>query len=93
MRRVWAAVLAVWATLAIVAVLAWTHPQARSYAAQGTPAVVMITGKNGARHLAHVVLLPAGTAAQTTSGPSAVAKAGTGLQVVSAQPQVVTHSS
>jgi hypothetical protein len=26
MRRVWAAVLSVWSTLAIVGVLAWSHP-------------------------------------------------------------------
>ena len=95
MRRVWAAVLAVWSTLAIVAVLAWTHPPARPYAMQqhGTPAVIMVRGKNGAQHLAHVVILPAGTSALTTSGPSGVATGGSAPQLISAQPQAVTHSS
>jgi hypothetical protein len=93
MRRVWAAVLAVWSTVAIVAVLAWTQPPVRSYAVQGTPAVVVVRGRGGVKQLARVVLLPAGTGAQTTSGPSAVASPGTGVQLVSAQPQVVTHSS
>lgn len=94
MRRVWAAVLAVWSTIAIVAVLAWTHPPARPYAAQqGTTAVIMVRGKNGAHRLAHVVILPAGTSALTTSGPSGVATGGSAPQLISAQPQVVTHSS
>ena len=80
MRRVWAAVVAVWATLAIVAVLAWAHPATKTYAAQGTPAVVVLQGKNGTTHTARVVLLPAGTRGQVTTSPSQVAASGGSAQ-------------
>jgi len=71
MRRVWAAVLAVWATLAIVAVLAWSHQPPRAVT-QGSPVTVVVRGKNGTTHLARVFVLAPGTAAHagTHSSPS-----------------------
>jgi cyanate permease len=46
MRRVWASLVAVWATLAIVAVLAWSHvpTPVQPQAAQQT---LVLKGKNG----------------------------------------------
>jgi len=66
MRRVWAAVLSVWATIAIVGVLAWTNAPLRS-AAQATPQTVVVT-KNGKQQL--VVLSSSTTAAHATTHAS-----------------------
>ncbi len=63
MRRVWAAVLSVWATIAIVATLAWANAPVRP-AAQAAPATVVVTGKNGKQQL---VVLPAVAAAPHAS--------------------------
>jgi len=67
MRRVWASLVAVWATLAIVAALAWSHPM-QSAAPQTTQRVLV----NGPRGVRRVVLLP-GTTAHTTTHSSTVA--------------------
>ena len=67
MRRLWAAVAATWALLAIVAVLAWTHPPLQSSSGGGAT-VVVVKGKNG-----HAVLLPSGLATHTTTHSSPVA--------------------
>jgi len=65
MRRVWATVVGVWATVAIVAVLAWSHAQAPSpVGGATTPTVVVVKGKNGKQRL--VVVQPAGGAHATT---------------------------
>ena len=66
MRRVWAAVLSVWATIAIVGVLAWTNAPFRS-AAQSTPQTLVVT-KNGKQQL--VVLSSPTTAAHATTHAS-----------------------
>ena len=103
MRRVWAAVLAVWATIAIVGVLAWSHPQP-SVTAQGTPMTVVVQGKNGKRQLARVVALPAGSPAvasthsSTAPAPTTVTggagqAAGVFVPASSVQPVATTHSS
>ena len=102
MRRVWAAVLAVWATIAIVGVLAWSHPQT-SVSAQGTAMTVVVQGKNGQRQLARVVALPAGspavasthssTVAPTTVTGGAGSTAGVFVPASSVQPVATTHSS
>ncbi len=63
MRRVWAAVAASWALLAIVAVLAWSHPPTQPPSGRGT--VVVIKGKNG-----KAVVLPSGLATHTTTHSS-----------------------
>jgi hypothetical protein len=63
MRRVWASVLAVWATLGIVGVLAWTRPTPAP-APQATPTTVVVKGKNGATRL--VVASPAAAPHATT---------------------------
>ena len=93
MRRVWAALVAVWATLAIVALLAWAHPPAKTYATQGTPAVVVLQGKNGSKHTARVVLLPAGTPGQVTTGSSQVASSGGSAQLTAGGAVTVLPSS
>ncbi len=64
MRRVWASVLAVWATLGIVAVLVWTRP-APQPAPQATPATFIVQGKNGVTRL--VLATPAATAVHGTT--------------------------
>ena len=64
MRRVWATVVGVWATIAIVAVLAWSHAQAPLAGRGATPTVVVVKGKNGKQRL--VVVQPAGGAHATT---------------------------
>ena len=60
MRRVWAAVVAVWATLAVVGVLAWTQAQP-ARVAQGAPTVLVVKGKSGTSRF--VVASQAGTGA------------------------------
>jgi hypothetical protein len=58
MRRVWAAVTSVWALLAILGVLAWTHPPVQP-ARSGGANVVVIKGKGAA---ARAVVLHGGSA-------------------------------
>jgi hypothetical protein len=53
MRRVWAAVLSVWATISVVGVLAWTNAPSRPLA-QPSPLSVVVKGKNG-----QLVVVPA----------------------------------
>ena len=64
MRRVWAAVASLWALLAIVAVLAWSHPPVQP--PSGGATVVIIKGKKG-----HAVVLPGAVATHTTTHTSA----------------------
>jgi hypothetical protein len=64
MRRVWAAVAATWALLAIVAVLAWSHPPLQS-PPSGAAKVVVVKGKHG-----KAVLLPSALATHTTTHSS-----------------------
>jgi hypothetical protein len=64
MRRVWAAVASLWALLAIVAVLAWSHPPVQP--PSGGATVVVIKGKKG-----HAIVLPGAVAAHTTTHTSA----------------------
>ena len=64
MRRVWSAVAATWALLAIVAGLAWSHPPTQS-GASSHATVVVVKGKNG-----KAVLLPSGVATHTTTHSS-----------------------
>lgn len=60
MRRVWAAVLSVWALLALVAVIAWSRP-----AAQPSVRTVVVRTVNGGRRT--VVLSPPPHATTQTS--------------------------
>jgi cyanate permease len=68
MRRVWAAVVSVWAVLALVAVFAWTRPATPTAAAQATPTVLVVKGKNGTQRL--VVVKSAAPAVHTTTRTS-----------------------
>jgi len=65
MVRVWTAVLSVWAMLAIVAILAWTHHPVP--VAQQSPAArtLVVQTPNGTRQV--VVLQPAAHATTHTS--------------------------
>ena len=56
MQRVWVTVLSVWAMLAIVAVLAWTHRPATAAQPQATPQTLVVQTPNGKRQV--VVLQP-----------------------------------
>jgi hypothetical protein len=64
MRRVWATVVSVWATIAIVAVLAWTRAQAPAPVTGAAPTVMVVKGKNGKQQL--VVVQSAATPHATT---------------------------
>lgn len=55
MQRVWTVVLSVWAMLAIVAVLAWTHGSPAP-PPQATPQTLVLEGANGKQQL--VVVQP-----------------------------------
>ena len=63
MRRVWASVAAVWATIAIFAALVWTRP-APAPTPQPTPTTFVVKGKNGTTRL--VVASPAPAVHATT---------------------------
>jgi len=69
MRRVWATVVAVWATLAIVAGLAWTRHAPAPPLAQPFPATLVVKGKTGKQRF---VVLGSTTAAapHATTQPS-----------------------
>ena len=56
MQRVWTVVLSVWAMLAIVAVLAWSHRPAVSAQPQAAPQTLVVKGANGKQQL--VVVQP-----------------------------------
>jgi hypothetical protein len=66
MRRVWAAVISVWATIAIVGVLAWTNAPLRS-ASQTTPQTLVVKTKNGKQF---VVVSATTTASHATTHAS-----------------------
>lgn len=80
MRRVWAAVLSVWALLALMAVLAWTRPPAP--VAQPRATTTVIPTANGTRRV--VVIAPPAHATTQTS-PSAAQP-----NVLAKGPQAVT---
>jgi hypothetical protein len=69
MRRVWATVVAVWATLAIVAGLAWTRHVPAQPLAQPAPATLVVKGKNGTHRLV-VLGSTTATAPHATTQPS-----------------------
>jgi cyanate permease len=83
MRRVWAAVMSVWALLALVAVLAWSRPP--TLAAQpGTRTAVVQTA-----HGRRVVLLAPSAHATTQTSPGtqgSVTISGTPASLVSPAP-------
>jgi cyanate permease len=73
MQRVWVVVLSVWAMLAIVAVLAWTHQPSQAALPQAAPQTLVLKGPNGKQRL--VVVQPATTAApHATTSTSAVVR-------------------
>lgn len=67
MTRVWTVVLSVWAMLAIVAFLAWSHAPGTSSLSQPSAQTLVVKGANGKQQL--VVLQPgaAGAPHATTS--------------------------
>ncbi len=68
MRRVWATVVSVWATIAIVGVLAWTRAQAPAPVTGAAPTVMVVKGKNGKQQL--VVVQAAAPHATTQTSPA-----------------------
>lgn len=68
MRRVWAAVLSVWATISVVGVLAWTNAPARPLA-QPSPTTLVVKGKNGTQRFVVV-----GSAATTSTASHATTR-------------------
>lgn len=69
MQRVWTVVLSVWAMLAIVTVLAWTHRSA-PLASQAAPQTVVVKSVNGKKQ----VLLVQPAASHATTATSAVVR-------------------
>jgi hypothetical protein len=71
MRRVWATVVGVWATLAIVAAIAWSN-RAPSPLPRATPTVLVVKGKNGRQQLVVVgAQAPVHATTQTSPAPPA----------------------
>lgn len=68
MRTLWATVLATWALLAVLAVLAWTRPQPAA-APQAIPGAVVVTDKAGKSHLVVVQGGAAASHATTRTSP------------------------
>ena len=67
MRRVWATVASVWATLAIVAGLAWTHhPPVQPVVQAAAPTTLVVKGKNGTQRFVVVGTAPTTKAHATT---------------------------
>jgi len=69
MRRVWATVVAVWATLAIVAGLAWTRQPPTQSLAQPAPTTLVVKGKTGTQRFV-VLGSTAAVAPHATTQPS-----------------------
>jgi len=69
MQRVWTVVLSVWAMLAVVTVLAWTHRPA-PLASQAAPQTVVVKGANGKQQI--LTIQP--SAAHATTSTSAVVR-------------------
>jgi cyanate permease len=73
MQRVWAVVLSVWAMLAIVAVLAWSHRPAPTSFPQAAARTLVVKLPNGKRQL--VVVQPGALgASHATTHTSGVPK-------------------
>lgn len=69
MHRVWTVVLSVWAMLAIVTVLAWSHRPAQP-ASQATPQTIVVKGANGKQQ----ILTVQPSAPHATTSTSAVVR-------------------
>jgi hypothetical protein len=69
MRRVWVAILTVWALIALVAVLAWAHRPGATPVASGQALIV-----KGAGGKAHVVLVQPGGVHGTTATSAPVVR-------------------
>ena len=69
MRRAWAAIVAVWATLAIVAGLAWTRPAPVQQDAQPATTTLVVKSQSGTKRFV-VVGSTAATAPHATTQAS-----------------------
>jgi cyanate permease len=67
MQRVWTVVLSVWAMLAIVAVLAWSHRPAPASSPQVAPQTFVVKTVHGKQQLVLVKGAAAGPTHATTS--------------------------
>jgi len=73
MQRVWVVVLSVWAMLAIVAVLAWTHRPVPAALPQAASQTLVVAGPHGKRQLV-VVQAPSAAATHATTSTSGVVR-------------------
>ena len=73
MQRVWVVVLSVWAMLAIVAVLAWTHGPVPAPLPQAAPQTLVLKGAHGKQQVV-VVQAPSTAAPHATTSTSGVAR-------------------
>lgn len=69
MQRIWITVISVWAMLALVAVLAWTHRPVPAVQAAPSPRAVVVRLPNGKERI--VLLQPAAGPAHATTQTSA----------------------
>ena len=72
MQRIWTVVLAVWAMLAIVAVLAWSHRPAASPLPAAAAQTLVVKGANGKPQLVVVQPGAVGAPHATTSASGVV---------------------
>jgi hypothetical protein len=70
MRRVWAAVISVWATLAITAGIAWTRHPATPASSAPTPAAVVVNGTTLGKGAVTIPVSTASAATHTTTRTS-----------------------
>ena len=88
MRRVWAAVAAVWALIAIVGVLAWSNYQNGTPVSRGAVQTMVVKGKNGKPHLvvvqAHATTSSSGTPQAAPAGN--VVAAGSAVPALAGKP-------
>ena len=93
MQRLWATVAAVWATIAIVGVLAWTHAAAKPVP-QATPITLVVKGANGKQQLVVVPDATAGTSHATTrTSPAAASAQSAGAPIVTAAAAAATGAA
>ena len=70
MRRVWATVISVWATLAIAAGIAWTRHPATPVSPTPTPAAVVVNGTTAGKGFKTVPVSAPAAANHTTTRTS-----------------------
>lgn len=70
MRRVWTAVISVWATLAIAAGIAWTNHPATPASSAPAAATVAVSGTSGGKGVVTIPVSATAVATHTTTRTS-----------------------